>query len=268
MRTSLIVWLVVAVMITAPASAADLYVVQGDAQGQVIPAGGERITWTTDAFFYNRGASSARIRLLGVSNGGLQPGTSTELNVAPQRTATLSASLLTVLWRPLNSDPLWVLHLDVPETVLTDDELFIGAVSLSTPFFNTYKYGKVRLPVYSSLVPANQLQVHLATNLGGIPSHANVAVYNAGPLAATAVIEIHRHCDDATIASSAVTVASDTIMQFTGFPAVAAACNDDTTAPIGGVYVLVAVDQPSFSFVSNVANNDTPMTSIAVSAGQ
>jgi len=250
--------------------ASDVYVVQGDARGPIV--GPEIILWSTDAFFFNRGPSEARVKLLSVSNGGLNPSAPTELFVTSQRSASLSTHRLNGSWRPVDSaSPLWVLHLDVPETVVVDDALFIGAAPsmLASPFAAPFKYGKIRLPIFRSLFPANEPQIHLATFLGdaaNIPSHANVAIYNGGSTTAAARIDVRQQCDDAIVQTATVAVEANSIVQVTGLTAKAGECSADPGAPPSSVYIVVIVDQPSFSFVSNVANNQVPLTSLSITA--
>jgi hypothetical protein len=259
--------------------AGDVYVVQGFALGPQLDSN-FMILWTSDAFFYNAGLSESRVTLLHVSNGGSAPDPSGDVLLLPAHT---SRSLIAAksLWRTDTGAALWVLHLDAPADTLVDDTLFIGSqgINLPSPSTSRFRFGKARLPVFRSLIPAGQQQVHLATSLGPFsdnpaevqtPSRLNVTVYNAATSAASALIEIRQHCDDRVITSRTVTIPADTIVQIGGFEGRTANC-----PPIGMsgdaerfVYTVVTVDQPSFSFVSNLSNAATPTTSISITDTQ
>ncbi len=250
--------------------AEDVYVVQGSAIGPQVDQN-FMLVWSSDAFFYNAGAVVSHVTLLHISNGGGRPDPSGDVLVIPARS---SRSLLVdkSTWSANTGAPLWVLHLDAPADTLTEDALYIGSVGINLPSPSTsrFRFGKARLPVFRSLAPAGQQQVHLATSLGPssnnpveiqTPSRLNVTIYNAGNVAAAALIEIRQHCDDHLVTSKTVTIPADTIVQVSGFEAKTFDC-----PPTGErfVYTVVTVDQPSFSFVSNLSNAATPTTSISI----
>lgn len=275
MRKCLLVSCLIFALQPRGVAGAEVYLVQGYALGQTIPVPGsvwgEVIVWSTDGFFYNSALSEARIRLLGVSNGALDPSAPTEFAVPSRSSTSLTRANLDSAWRPRNNDPLWVLRLDVPDGVVVDDALFVrGWSQLSpNPTFNPidFKYGKIRLPAFSALTPPNQPQISLVTSLGDpafIPSHSNVAIYNGGATVANATIEVRRHCDDAVVSSKNVTVPANTIIQFANVPAAGSCAEYSRVVPPSGVYTVVTVDQPSFSFVSTLANNSNPLTSMSV----
>jgi hypothetical protein len=259
------------------AFAADVYVVQGFARGQTVLSGhgSETVIWATDGLFFNRSAVDVGVRLLGVSNGSLSSSAPNESVVSAQRSMMLSAKGLDTLWRPTNTDPLWVLHLDVPEAIVVNDVLFIKAQSqaVPNPELNpqVYKYGKIGLPIFNALVPPNQAQVSLGTSLGDvaeIPSHSNVAIYNGGFVTASARIDVRRHCDDQLVQSRTLSIAANTIVQVINLTSTGDCSSADSANPAGIVYTVVTVDQPSFSFVSSVANTITPFTSLSITASQ
>jgi hypothetical protein len=254
---------------------AEVYLVQGYALGQSIPVPGsvwgEVIVWSTDGFFYNSSLSEARIRLLGVSNGALDPSAPTEFAIPSRNSTSLTRANLDSAWRPRNNDPLWVLRLDVPDGVVVDDALFVRGWSqlAPNPTFNPidFKYGKIRLPVFSALTPPNQPQINLVTSLGDpafMPSHSNVSIYNGGATVANATIEVRRNCDDAVVSSTTVMLPANTIVQFANLPAAGSCAEYSRVVPPSSVYTVVTVDQPSFSFVSTLANNSNPLTSMSV----
>ena len=278
MRKSLLI-LCLLLMASAPVDlmAADRYAVQGSAFGPQV--GAFLIRWSSDLFFFNGSAADARVKLLGVSNGTLSTTSPPDIVIPRSRTTTLSANGGAVAtWGPVGNPSstvptLWVLHLDVPDGVLMDDALFIGedfGGSIPSPPLAQYELGKIRLPIFTALVPSNQPQVHLATFLGSttyIPSRSNVAIYNGGGQSAQATIEIRQHCDDALLLRSTISIPSNAIIQTSGIVAPEVTCPLDFgfTPPPSSVYTVVTVDQPSFSFVSNLSNRDVPLTSISIS---
>ena len=251
---------------------ADRYVVQGSALGPQV--GALFVTWTTDIFFFNTTATDAPIRLVGVSNGNFPSDLPSSFTIHANRSTSLSANGAVATWGPRNPtfQPLWVLHIDVPDGVLLDDVLFIGEeLSGQAPLpLDHYTQGKIRLPVFNELTPANQAQIHLATFLGdfnSIPSRANVTIYNGGNVTAQAKIEIREHCDDAVLLTTTIAIPSNTIIQTSGLNAPAGHCGFDFgfTPPPSAIYTVVTVDQPSLSFVSSLSNRDVPLTSISIS---
>jgi hypothetical protein len=261
-----IVVLVVCIAASTSVSAADVYVVQGYALGPYIDTL-FYVTWITDAFLYNSGTATARVRLLGVSNGPMPTNSPLEITVPAQTSASLS-STPAVFWRPGDtSASLWVLHLDVPDSVKLEDVMFIGEAHRGESD-GPSRFGKLRLPVFTSLTPAGQPQYHLASFLGDpslLPSRTNVTIYNAAADAAGARIEIRSHCDDSVVFSTSTSVPANTVVQVTGLPQAAGACSGKANIMSGATYTVVTVDRPSFTFVSNLSNRDVPLTSISVS---
>ena len=250
--------------LTALLFAADIYVVQGQATGPII--GQEMILWSTDALFFNAGSDTARVQLRGTSNGVAAPLPPTAFDIAPHRSASLGQEVGN-RWH-LGSPTIWVHHLDVTGDVITENLLFLGAMGTSTGIGSPFKYGKVHLPIVHALTPPGQPQVHLGTYLGisaQIPSRINVAIYNAAAMIASAHIEVRNVCDDSLIDAKEALIPADTILQVSGFRN-EGSCPEST--PIGGppqaVYTIVTVDQPSFSFVSTLANNTGPITSMSI----
>lgn len=260
-----IVITIVALVLAASANAAEVYIVQGHARGPIL-SGISQLLWSTDAYFYNAGSAAARVRLLGVSNTAF-PEAPRDFTLAPGR----SAALLRVArsFVPATFPPLWIVRADVPDDVDVESILLVGTISDNgvTPIeIDRYRFGKTRLPVFRELVPAGRRQAHLATFLGP-PSRINVAVYNAANSTATAHIEIRRHCDDVLVDQRDVSVPTDTLIQYGGFQAEHGECASDVAQTSGpGVYTIVTVNQPSITFVSNIANEYSPVTSFSVTA--
>jgi hypothetical protein len=257
-------------IVSFSAGARDIYLVQGAASGA--PIGTQLVAyWSTNAFFYNTGETEARVTLLDVSNGG--PASNTRIGDSFEIPPHASISLVRAApWHEGSGAPLWVLHLDAPDTVLVEDVLFIGSQSLelSSPGTFPFALGKARLPVFYAPVPANQQQIHLATGLGPasdnpieiqVSSRLNVAIYNAGAVTTSAIISIRQHCDDQIVTTRTVTIPANTILQVGGFEARTHNCLGDGERL---VYTVVTADQPSVSFVSNLSNATMPTTSISI----
>lgn len=87
-------------------------------------------------------------------------------------------------------------------------------------------------------------------------------------MAATARIEVRQHCNDAIIDARTVTVPADTLLQVGGFRTTEETCPPYMPNTLGGppaaLYTVMTVDQPSISFVTNLANREIPTTSITV----
>lgn len=264
----------VVLLLSTTLFAGDVYIVQGSAEGPMFNDS-ERTIWTIDAVFYNTESTDAVITLLSVSNGGLSnfTGTPTSFTIPAHRTATLSNER--AAWFPAVMSPLWALHLDVPTGVLVESVLFIGSrneVAPVSPSDLPFRFGKVRLPTFRALTPAGEPQTHMATFLGSeqdIPSRINVGVYNGGTVIANAQIEIRRQCDDTFVSGATVPVPAKTVIQVTNFSTNPGhGCPEASPGPGGpGVYTVVTVDQPGFSFVSNLANTLLPVTSISIEGG-
>jgi hypothetical protein len=218
----LLVLLFLTSILSTPLSAADLYIVRGNASGPFFNAV-EYVTWGTEVFFTNHSDALATVQLVGISNDEMPDSrVAKSFSIDPHRSAVLSRDASASEWTPasVQIQTLWVIHLSVPNDLVVDDVMFIGrgAAGLGLPLPGDYPYyfGKLRLPMFSSLVPANHEQVHAATFLGSpsyIPSRTNVAIYNGGTAAATARIEIHDYCDDSVLTTTSVSVPANSIVQ-------------------------------------------------------
>ncbi len=261
-------------LFTARAWAADVYVFQGLASGPNLNSE-FAVLWTTDAFFYNTGDTPATITLVHATP------SSTASRVPVGDTFTLpphrGASLVKAKPSWAGVDGLAVLHLESPPEVVVDDALFIGETPLHVSGIpSPFTFGKARLPVFRSLTPPGVQQIHLATSLGPagdvsptiavLPNRINVTIYNDAQVSANATIEIRQHCDDRVLSSRSVTIVADSIVQIGPFDTATVNCQD--SSGLGDsermVYTVVTVDQPSFSFVSNLSNAATPTTSISI----
>ena len=115
------------------------------------------------------------------------------------------------------------------------------------------------------LTPAGVPQAHLGADLGtdeiGRPADArtNVGIYNGGDTVATATVEVKRNCDGSPIARATATLPPDSVVQLNGLQ------QQTLDAPPGCIesfetYVVVTVDQPSFSYVVTLSNEQPPWT--------
>jgi hypothetical protein len=126
------------------------------------------------------------------------------------------------------------------------------------------------MPVVRELTPPGVPQVHLATDIGGDVSgvaddgRTNVGVYNASSVLATATVELRRGCDGVLVASRSAAIPPNTIVQLNGFPFASQGCSTINTAPYE-TYVVVTVDQPSFTYAITLSNSRPPFTPVGTS---
>ena len=209
-------------------------------------------SWHDDLVFHNTTAQDAVVRLLGVSNGGVAPGYPTEVSVPAGRTVSMKEHF--GVWESPDA-MLWVVHLDVPESVLTYSRGGAHAECPSpcgappNPFPNL---GAFSMPVFHSLVPAGQAQIHMGADLGFQKSRVNIGIYNSGASIATAAIVLRQACDDSVLESRMVSVPADTVLQFGGFGSLETSCDARDFENIWLRYVTVTVDQPSLSYIVNL----------------
>jgi len=246
----ILLFLAMVIVPAVGASGADAYFVRFTAYGN-------SVLWADDILFFNTNAFPVNVRFLSVSNGSANTDVP-DLTLPPRRTTSLRAnSAVAEKWAP-NPDvvQLWVLHLDVPSGVIAESrDEFYFTFPLPGQMLGSQPRGKVSMPIFRELTPANQPQVQLGTDLSGTDSRVNVGVYNASDKPATAVIEVRRGCDDTVAASRTIVLPPNTVVQSVG---VAAAqnlpCSGMATTP--WVYtVITTVDQLSLTFVSNINNN-------------
>lgn len=239
-----------AAMSSFPVAAADLWAVGGVALTQT---GRCEITqWFAEALLHNVGSTDALVPIVHISNhglSGLQP------IVIPAGRTVGARSFFAV-----GEEPLWVMHLDVPDNVGVEGRLeFFRHDPCSSWPPETNPRGKIAMPTFRRLVPAGEPQRHFGTDLGGQRVRLNVAIYNAVEVPASANIVVHRpFCGNAVDVTRSVQLPPDTILQV---PLGELPCDTGVWWPS---YVTVTVDQPSFSFVSTLAVG-TPLVSASVS---
>ena len=117
--------------------------------------------------------------------------------------------------------------------------------------------GHASMPVFTALVPAQVPQIYLGTDLGERESRANVGIYNAGSVPATADVQLRRTCDNSVVDQRIVTVDPNATVQVGLFGSVDNVC-DRISSFTWSRYTVVTVDQPSITFVSNLATKPDP----------
>lgn len=256
MRYLLRTVLALMLLATVRAYARDAYLIRFDAPGRYFGCG--LVYWRDEALFYNNGSAAALVRILGVSNARSPFVKSPDSFIIPARSGTVLHDaipnlLATRAWIPA---PLFTLHLDVPDTVSVEshDQFYImdTCSDVRRAFFGSRAHAS--MPVFTKLTPPGIPQVHLGTDLGENDSRTNVVIYNAGPVPATAHIELRKTCDDHIVDSRTVTIDADTTIQVNGLIGDRFRCSKDTTS-YWSHYTIVTVDQPSLSMVSNITES-------------
>lgn len=245
----------VALMWATASLAADRWAVGGLASPEC-PALATK--WTVDALAYNPLDYPQSVRLLGISNGGGYETVDPVATLEPGEMLSINSR-----WVPKVSQTLWVAHLDVPEGIELAGVMYLGEIQCTLPPEpeRDAVRGAVSVPVFDSLHEANQPHVHLATGLGQLRHRTNVAVYNHGTEEASATIEQYSSSSGAQVGAASVRVPARTIVQV---PVLR------LEHPVPGTpqgvrrwlqHVIVRMDQPGFSFVSNLAE-DHPVRSL------
>ena len=209
------------------------------------------VAWRDNLVFYNPTTTAATIRLLEVSNGGLQSPPAVTLEAPPGRSLNSGGR---VNWNPASQDVIWVNKIDVPDGVLLRSRAeggFSGCGSGIPPSL-VPDFGAFSLPVFDQLVPAGTPQIHLGADLGAQPSSLNVGIYNDGLGSAAATVEIRQVCDDAVRERRAFTIPAKTLLQFGGLGLGGTSCPSPGSEFNSWMrYVIVTADQPGFSYIVN-----------------
>ncbi len=262
------------------ARAADVYVLRFSTGTQLTIPPCTYTRWVDQLVFHNTTDAPALVRLLGVSDGPIDP-LARDLPIAAQRTVSVvgndeqAVSGNRLRWTPTSSPLIWVDHLDVPAGIVLSSrgQVATNSGSPCTPSPSLVIYAGFPLPATRILQPAGIPQVHLSTDLGanGLGSAANarvnVGVYNAGTVAATATIASRRGCDDALIAQQTISVPPNSVLQSLRIPSETTGCLS-SDVPAYTTYIVVTVDQPSFSYVITASNDYPPIVPINVSLSQ
>lgn len=236
------------------------------------------VGWWDQLTFRNVGSSDRTVRLLEASNGYVPPQDEV-LNVPAGKTRSLFVFPIPQqgrhgnAWAPRDPYVFIVNRLAVPSDVLVESRGEVyggggdGGPLPCDPFrVGTTIFGSFSLPVVRSLTTPNSAQYHLASDLGTLTSRTNVGIYNGGAAQATATIEVRRGCDDALVETRTVSVPGNAVIQAGGFvnDYLQSGCTGFGSTPDHNRYVIVRVDQPSFSFITTIAQDLPPK--IAVSA--
>lgn len=227
--------------------ASDVFLIRFDALGKSNALFVTR--WRDDVLFFNGNVTPVEVRFVGVSNGTPQA-TTPPLTIPAGAVGSLNANqTVEASWRPVGGPSLWLLHLDVPPGVVVEsrDEFFADSL---VAFPSASPAGKVSMPVFRQLAPANARQVILGTDLMAYTSRINVGIYNGGEQTASASIEIRRVTDNSIVDTRSITVAGNTLVQVGGFSV------GPAEPPINyQLYTVVKVSEPSLVYVANL--NDT-----------
>ncbi len=251
----------------------EIYVVRAFTQGGLIEAPCTYLYWQDDLRFFNTTSQDLQIRLLGVSNGGPRSN-ARELVVPASRSRSPREAGLD--WTPARTVdiPFWVNRLDLPDGILVSSraEPTAGVGFPCFPGVDDRRFGSIALPVFSSLSEIGRPQMHLRTDLGksesGLtaPSRVNVGIYNGGAAEATAVLELRRDCDGRLIAQRTVAVPADTLFQFSAFENDTSPYDPNCPGSSYATYVVVTVDQPSFSYTATMSSERPPKIPVSVSS--
>jgi hypothetical protein len=234
--------------------AATIWIIGGNA---VTPSSDPCIatTWTADAVLQNATDAPLTVRQVSFSDISSLPIITPSFAILPHTTTSLRRQRgLNHIQTPQTS--VWVEQFDVPDGVLVDSRIEIGAslCNVSPPITGPVN-GKLSTPTFRSLVPAGTVQRHIGTDLGLVNARVNVGVFNAGEAAAHAHVEVRRACDDALLGSSDAMINRNSLIQVSmNIGAPKPACSGaDIDSWVS--YTSVTVDQPSLSFVSTISNN-------------
>jgi hypothetical protein len=237
------------------AYASDAYFIRFRTEGRQMPSGASMI-WGDDILFYNRGVAPAVVQFLGVSNGSAQGDVPT-LTLPAGQPIFLNATPVAERWSPVTVQPMWVLHLEIPDGVVAESRDEYHLVVGGQPVI-PISSGKVSMPIFRELVAAGRPQVQLGTDLGGHDSRANVGIYNAGADTAIATIEVRRTCDTAVVDRRTMTIPANTLVQVGGLNTASSADCPPNAAEPWARYTVITVAQPSFTLVSNLNETILP----------
>ncbi len=248
---------VITVLIASTVFASDVWVVQGSAQAAT-PTPCLFTLWVGDVLFFNTNPGSVNVALIGTSD---SPPASSQASftIGAGQAATLNAKT-NFTWVPSSRPPIWVDHLSVPDGVRIESRLELSeAECFPPPASFPAAFGKLSFPVYRSLAPAGSQQLFLGADNGTADSRVNIGVYNAGTVRAAAHLEVRRACDDLVVATEGVTIAPNSLTQFSLQPTQDRPACIDNRANAYANYATVTVDQPSLAYVSTLSNHPLDM---------
>lgn len=258
MKVRFLATLSVIVTACATLQAADVWVLRGHAGacGQT--------AWSTDVLFLNAGTGPETVRLLGVSDG-LDTAPTREFDVPPNHLISLMRTA-GVNWAPRSAEATYFVHLDVPDDVVVQNVLNVGAgeCPLAPATDNSALFGSIALPAFRSLFPAGRTRYFLGTDLGLIDARTNVGVYNAGAESVVADVRLIRGCDGQVIDRATLALAANASGQVSlgGHPE-SRCFPQQINVQAWPNYVAVTMSQPSLSYVANVVNGEPPRVLLA-----
>jgi hypothetical protein len=231
------------------------------------------LSYRDDIVLWNPTVAEKTVRLIGVSNGATP--VALPLTIPPGQVRTSEGDEAAfATWAPTPQPLLWVAHLDLPDGVQIVSRLLVptfasaGCDGGSGGALRTY--AGIPMPVIDALSPPSSPQIHLATDIGGNgggtadDGRTNVGIYNGGTITAHAIVELRRACDGGVIDTVQTEVPANSISQVTGLSAAFNGC----TAIHAGTYesyVVVTVDQPSFSYAITLSNQRPPWLPVSSS---
>lgn len=216
------------------------------------------VGWRDELLFRNVTNGDLTVRNLATTAGAANP--PGQLLIPAGRTvSTLSEGSI----ERLGGDPfgfeLLVNRLDVPDGIVLASRADIygpPAICPSNPTPTIHEFGNLPLPAFRSLVAANQPQIHLPVDLGIHRRHTNVIIYNAGTVDANARIELHAGCNDSLLHALSVRITPGSVTEVGGItddPLTVTCLSAGLTSNFTR-YIVVTVDQPSFSHVLTVSD--------------
>lgn len=257
------------------ASGGEAYVVRYDTirdPAPFPPCGG--LAYRDELIFHNAGGSDAAIALLGVSNGTAAQPQSLTIPAGRVRSSEGSCEGCSAssTWAPDPQPLLWVAHLDIPDEVETVSRILVLAGSPEVcngfPGPSARTYAGIPMPVVRALTPAGRPQTLLGADIGGDSSgtaddgRTNVGIYNGGSASGTASVDLRRGCDGSLLETRTIVIPANTIVQVNGLSNVFTGCNDLDTGTYEA-FVVVTVDQPSFSYSVTLSNVRLPLLPVS-----
>jgi hypothetical protein len=245
--------------------------------GYVGQAACEGLSWHDKLYFFNSNPEAVSVKLLGVSNGPLNP-YAQDITVPAGSLFAANVSAPPVSWDPcVSSCPvtIFVARVDVPDGVLMSSRLEVvssevfasdSVCPLGGPLdFIPGEFAGVPLPVRRELTPTAVRQYHLGIDAGSAgfgaaaaDARTNIGIYNQASVTANGTIETRRGCDDMVIERRVVTIPPNSIVQFNGLSSNTSGCGAGIKAPRHTAYAIVTVDQPSFSYAITLRNDLPP----------
>ncbi len=258
--------------------ASDVYALRVVAPGPLIdPSTCLYGNWFDSLLFFNSTEASQTVKLVGVSNPPGLPNPQ-DLAIPPHRSRAVTGTGLN--WAPAGASYIWVAHLDVPDGVVVTSRIEVRAgIGAPCPISGDNRvFGALPLRIFRELTPSNVIQYHLGTDLGSgnlTPADAriSVGVYNAGSVDGHATIQVRRGCDDLPFDTRQLTIPANTLTQVSGLRAGSTDCTfparaEPNAPPFYNSYVLVTIDQPSFSYAITASNELPPKIPVGVSFTQ